>query len=251
MRRRGTRFIAVAGLAIAAMVVPGGAVASALAVSDTIQSVDEFSYTGGTGVATPTLADPNAHAFILIAGQQSQLTNVDLPPLGSEHNVVADDDGLDGQPLFSNSLIAPGTTAPVNGTQYLQPGDYQFSCTIHYDMHGTLQVEGSGAVARPHIAVAVASPKLKKLKGGELKVSVTATTLSDDVSVSARVGGKPAGSASDVDLIAGQKQTLTLKLSKDAKKAVKTGLKKGKKVAVSVSASVPWGAPASAKKNLK
>ncbi len=227
------------GLATIVLAMPGGAVAGVPVVTDTIRAIDQFAYGGGIG---------DGSTFRLIAGQQATLENDDqLAP----HNVVAVGEGPDGEPLFSNSLVSPNQSAPVAGTQYLQPGDYAFSCTIHFGMKGTLEVAGPGAVPRPEVTVAVASSRLKKLSKGRLKVTVSATSRSDGVSVEARVGGKPGGFADGVDLAAGQSGILTLKLGKQAKEAVKVALEKGKKVAVSVSSEVPWGAPDSARTKLR
>ncbi len=228
-----------AGLTALVLAMASGALAGAPGVTDTIRAVDLSSYAGGI---------EGGSTFRLIAGQQSTLSNDD--PL-AKHNVVADGDGPDGEPLFTTALLAPNESAPVAGTPYLQPGSYAFSCTIHSDMKGAIEVAGPGAVPRPDVTVAVDSSKLKQLGKGKLRVTVSASSRSDDVSVDARVGGKPGGFADGVDLAAGQSRTLRLTLGKQAKRAVKAGLEKGRKVAVSVSSEVPWGAPDSAKSKLR
>jgi hypothetical protein len=85
----------------------------------------------------------------------------------------------------------------------------------------------------------------------KVAIRQAAGTVSDDISVSAFVGGKPAGFAEAIDLAPAERRTLELKLGKQARKAVKRGLKKQRKVAVSVSATVPFGAPDSVRKKLK
>ena len=232
---RATKGVGAAAVAALALAIPGGAFAGSPGPTDTIVALSEFSYGGGTGDGT---------VFRLNAGGTSMLANAD-PAQGIQHNVVSTEDGPDGRPLFISDLIGPGASAPVEGTEYLQPGSYAFLCSIHQfaGMSGTIQVSGAGAVARPDVDVDIASSKLKQLKKGKLSVVVRAATAGDDISVEASVGGKPAGSAEGIDLGPAQKRKLTLNLGKQAKKAVKKGLKKGKKVAVSAESEVPWGAP--------
>ena len=65
-------------------------------------------------------------------------TNEDI----SRHDVVADDRGSDGQPLFSSVLAGLNETVPVSGTDRLQSGkQYAFHCSLHPGMHGTLIVQ--------------------------------------------------------------------------------------------------------------
>ena len=213
--------------------------ASGLVSRDVIHAQDELTYTGGNG---------NGGAFIQPAGIEAELQNDDPD---AKHNVVSVADGPDGGPLFVSRLADTGETAPVEGTQYLQAGTYHFVCTIHSGMEGDLQVNGTGAKPRPDIRVAVASKRLRNLKKGKVAVRLAAATASDDISVSAFVGGKPAGFADAIDLAPAERRTIKLKLGKQARKAVKKGLKKKRKVAVSVSAAVPFGAPDSVKKKLK
>ena len=213
--------------------------ASGLVSHDVIHAQDDLTYSGGNG---------NGGAFIQPAGFASELQNDDP---GAKHNVVSVADGPDGGPLFASRLIDSGETGDVEGTQYLVAGTYHFVCTIHSGMEGDLQVEGTGAKPRPDIRVAVASKRLRNLKKGRVAVRLAAATVSDDISVSALVGGKPAGFADRIDLAPAERRTIKLKLGKQARKAVKKGLKKNRKVAVSVSATVPFGAPDSVKKKLR
>jgi plastocyanin len=223
---------ALAVVAIAALALP----ASADAITDTITAESNVSYSGNS--------DPNG--FLLDAGQTPGFVDAD-PDTTTGHNVVATEDGPDGQELFKTPLLYGGGTADVEGAQYLSPGSYPFVCTIHAGMAGTLIVSGDGAVPRPAIDVAVVSTDLKKAQRGKLKVRVSATTLSDDASVQAKLAGHFVGSADGIDLAAGQSRTLTLKLDKVTKKNI-ADLTKAK---VSVTAAVPYGAPASDKAMLK
>jgi hypothetical protein len=213
--------------------------ASGLIANEPIVAVSESSFGTGSGVDG---------AFVQAARIKARLQNDDSD---AKHNVVSTAEGPDGGPLFASPLVDPGETDDVEGTQYLEAGTYHFVCTIHSGMSGDIEVQGSGAMPRPDIRVAIASKRLRNLKKGKLAVKVAAATVSDDVSVSAFVGGKPAGFAEDIDLAPAERRTVKLKLGKQARKAVKKGLKKKRKVAVSVSAAVPFGAPDSVKKKLK
>lgn len=225
--RRGVVAVAV----IAALALP----ASASAITDTITAESNTSYSGNT--------DPNG--FLLDAGRTPGFVNAD-PQATTEHNVVATEDGPDGEDLFRSPLISGGASADVEGARYLTPGSYPFVCTIHAEMKGTLIVSGEGAVPRPSIDVAVVSRRLKKVQKGKLKVRVSATTLSEGVSVEAKVAGHFVGSEKGINLAAGQSRKLTLRLDRAARKRIK-GLNK---VRISVSAKVPYGAPAREKASL-
>lgn len=237
MNRRVAKAAGVAGAVTFMLALAGPA--SGLVSRDVIRAQSESTYAGGNG---------NGGAFIQPAGFIAELENDDPD---AKHNVVSVDDGPDGGPLFASPLVDPDENAEVEGTQYLESGSYRFVCTIHSGMEGNLQVESTGAKPRPDVSVAIASKKLKNLKKGKLEVTVAAATASDDVSVSAFVGGKPAGFADDIDLAPVERRTIELKLGRQARKAVKKGLKKKRKVAVSVSSTVPFGAPDSVKKKLK
>jgi plastocyanin len=219
-------------VATAALALP----AAAFAITDTITAESNVSYTGNS--------DPDG--FLLDAGQTPGFVNAD-PQTTTSHNVVAAADGPDGEELFKTPLIAGGATADVEGAQYLTPGTYPFVCTIHVGMTGTLIVSGDGAVPRPSIDVAIASTKLKKIQKGKLKVKLSATTLSADARIEAKVAGHLVASADGIDLAAGQSRTLTLKLDRAARKSIEDLAK----VKVSVSGTVPYGAPASARATLK
>jgi plastocyanin len=193
---------------------------------------------------------------------------------GAPHNVTSTQ-SLGGQSLFSSATISTGTT-PVNGTQFLTPGTYPFVCTIHAGMQATLNVSASGTpgsppdggtpappsdggtpvspsdggtpVSRPDIELEIISRKLDKVAAkGKLVLEVLAITKSDDVSVSARLGKKTVGESTDLDLAAGQKSKVALKL----KRGVRRKLAKLDKAKVTAQATVPFGEPDTAKRVLK
>jgi plastocyanin len=76
-------------------------------------------------------------------GGKVTFTNLDT----IEHDVTAATKGADGKPLFSSPLGGPGSSANVAGTEYLTTGDYDFGCSLHPSMHGTLTVTSAGTPA--------------------------------------------------------------------------------------------------------
>ena len=62
----------------------------------------------------------------------------------ADHDVNATDRGPDGKPLFATPLVSNGQSAFVEGSQYLKTGRYQFFCSLHQNMKGTLNVTGNG-----------------------------------------------------------------------------------------------------------
>jgi outer membrane protein assembly factor BamB len=82
-----------------------------------------------TGYATPVVTTR-------VGGPLSFL-NLDIV----QHDVTASDIGPDGKPLFHTKLIGFGETAPVEGLDRVQSGrTYEFYCTIHPGMRGSLAV---------------------------------------------------------------------------------------------------------------
>ncbi|HEU0131757.1 MAG TPA: cupredoxin domain-containing protein [Mycobacteriales bacterium] len=82
-------------------------------------------------------------AFLFTPGDVSvargeTLTLVNLDP--AAHDVTALDVGPGG-PLFRSATIdRPGQTAVVTGVESLEPGVYEFYCSVHTEMHGTVSV---------------------------------------------------------------------------------------------------------------
>src|SRR3954469_19364277 len=64
------------------------------------------------------------------------------------HNVSATVAGPDGKPLFQTPNIESGKTAFVEGSQYLTEGHYDFVCTLHNGMKGSIHVTGNGTPAQ-------------------------------------------------------------------------------------------------------
>lgn len=87
----------------------------------------------GPGAFATTYATPE---MVLAAGQPLYFVNNDLP----QHNVVATDMS-GGAPLFQSRLVGIGEQATVDGAEKLKAGSYNFYCTIHPGMRGTLLVQ--------------------------------------------------------------------------------------------------------------
>lgn len=56
------------------------------------------------------------------------------------HDVTSRKRGADGKPLFKSPLATAGGVVPVDGLDGLPIGDYDFICSIHTSMAGTLSV---------------------------------------------------------------------------------------------------------------
>jgi plastocyanin len=169
--------------------------------------------------------------------------------LGGSHNVTATATGPDGSPLFSSATIAGGTT-PVNGTQFLGQGNYSFICTVHPStMQATLVKRGVGAPApRPDIEVKVISRSLDKVVGkGRLVTQVQAITQSNDVALEAKLGKTRLGEDDGIDLAAGTKKNVVLKLSR----AARSRLAAKSAATVKVEGTVAFGDPDTAKRKLR
>jgi len=96
---------------------------------------------GGTGqvVSGPGASSAGyvTPAAVMTAGGTLTYTNADIV----RHDVVADDKGADGAPLFASPLISAGQSADVAGVAKLTAGQYAFHCSIHVGMQGTLVVQ--------------------------------------------------------------------------------------------------------------
>ena len=74
-------------------------------------------------------------------GTPVEYTNLDVAP----HNVISLRLGKDGKPVFRTDTISAGSTVPIVGAEDLEPGVYDYICTLHPSMFGTIYVEeGSG-----------------------------------------------------------------------------------------------------------
>ena len=94
----------------------------------------------GTGIVT---APPEATSvgfappFVPVS-QGSTLTFVNGDTM--THDITATDVKA-GEPLFKSAYTGSGTTSEVRGVEALPPGTYEFFCSLHTNMQGTLAVQ--------------------------------------------------------------------------------------------------------------
>jgi plastocyanin len=206
----------------------------------------------GTGVvlaqgAEVIVAGP-AESFSQPSFNTDQGEVVQFQNLGGTHNVTARQSGPDGAPLFRSATISGGTT-PVNGTQYLSAGDYQFFCSIHpTTMNASLHVTGAGTPQpRPTLRLTLISRKLANVvKKGKLRVGVNASVAAQGASIIAKLGKLTIASASGLS-VSGGDQTQVLKL----RKAGKAKLAKRTKATINLNGTIPFGPPGLATGKLK
>ena len=91
-------------------------------------AAEQNAYAAAMNYATPTIN----------VGQGDTLTFTNLDNL-AKHDLV----GHDGK--FGSPLIGAGESAPVKGVEALEPGQYQFHCTLHSWMQGVLNVGPAGS----------------------------------------------------------------------------------------------------------
>ena len=101
----------------------------------------------------------------------------------NRHDLVSKDQA-GGKPIFSTPILSTGGEAVVQGVQQLKGGSYQFFCTLHTYMTGTLTVTGAGNPApppspegdksAPSVSVKVLDSSVSKVvKNRKLRVDVT------------------------------------------------------------------------------
>src|SRR3954470_21149640 len=98
---------------------------------------------------TITAAPPNQFATPSVTiDQGDHVTFSNKDAVG--HDVTARAKGPDGKALFAAATTGTNASNPVKGTEYLTTGDYDFFCSIHPNMTGTLHVTAAGTpVPRP------------------------------------------------------------------------------------------------------
>jgi plastocyanin len=186
----------------------------------------------------------NTYSAGLYGTDQGELSTLQVT--GSMHNVTANQTGPDGKALFRSQTISSGTT-PIQGTQYLPAGAYQFHCTVHpATMNAVLNVTSNGAPqARPSATLRLTTKKLSKAIGRGISVAIDSSVKVDGGELVARLGKTTIGSVSNLAWFAGQ-QFETIRLTK----AGKAKLRGKSKAQVIVTATVPFGSPATAKAKL-
>ena len=172
-------------------------------------------------------------------GEKVTFQNMDI----AGHDVTSNQTGDDGAPLFKSQLVAPGSSGPVEGTEYLTTGSYDFYCTIHPGMEATLEVTSAGTpVPRPKpegVSVKILSKSLDRVvETGKLKLRVSSRR--GEVVVGARAKKRKttiALGSKKVEFDKADERTVRLKLSDSAREA----LDKRKSVTVTATATANHG----------
>ncbi|MBN8867671.1 MAG: hypothetical protein J0H98_08955 [Solirubrobacterales bacterium] len=212
-----------------------------------------FGASTGTSIAGTTIL-PNPDCCTFEPGPYSQdlgdVATFDNTGSTSPHNVTSTATGPDGRPLFYSVSLLGGQSAEVKGTQYLPAGTYPFICTFHSPgMSGELIVDGGkGTIAaRPTVRVSFAAQRLATVKRRGVKVKVKAVTASSGVAITAFRGKLKLGSKAGIKLAAGQTRTVTLPLTKAARRAIR----KAKAVPIKLKATVLFGKPSTANRRVR
>lgn len=101
------------------------------------------------GTPSPTPAGPLDQRIVALASQYApdEVTVVKGQPLeftnadAMRHDVVALRNGPDGKPVFATAVIGTGSTVALKGLERLAPGAYDFTCSLHPSMLGTIYLE--------------------------------------------------------------------------------------------------------------
>jgi hypothetical protein len=228
MRRRGTRAALLVGLTIAILAV-GASVALGVVVrasGDNTVDYQQPSYTQPQGV-------------------HSAFENESIGPVLQFTHSVFSDDSLGGFKLFRSKVIGPGTTTPINGTQYLTAGDYAFHCSVHPGMKAALHVTNAGTpVARPEIEVTIKTTRIHKaFRRRGVRVQVDAATDSRNVAIRVefKTTGKTAGVKKGIDLSAGQSKTVFVRFNGRAVLKLKKADYHHQERKIKATGSVPFG----------
>ena len=199
--------------ALAAAVVALAAAASAAGADQQIAAAP------GTRYATTSVT--------MAQGERLTFKNLDT----TGHDVTSNGRGPSARRLFGTPVIGTGSSASVEGSQYLTTGSYRFHCSVHPYMTGTLTVTSAGRPAKrpggdsqaPGVAVEIVSGSLGSVESsGKLRVSFhTDERATVALTGTERVGGQSYGLAKDSWRVPGNRPiTVSLGLSKQARNAL-------------------------------
>jgi FtsP/CotA-like multicopper oxidase with cupredoxin domain/plastocyanin len=140
---------------------------------------------GGAIVAGPGGATLGYTTRVTASPQGTVLTFYDADQLA--HTVTSVDRDADGRPLFDSSAL-PGSTVTVAGVERLRAGSYNFFCSFHPNMSGTLLVEGGSGGVGPSAPVFAQKLRIPREVTG---ANITLEAKPADVQI---LPGKPATS---------------------------------------------------------
>ena len=222
-----------------------------LLLASAVAAIGVLGAAGGAGAVTITAGEECCEfvggPFSQAAGTTAQLSNPGAPN-SAPHNVYSRSAGPDGGPLFFSTLVQAGETRAVRGTEYLSAGSYDFVCTLHNGMNGTLEVSGGQPTARPRALPTVPAQSLATVrKKGKVAVTVRSPGGSGPISLSVRTAGRAIGSLRTGPLPAGKSRKVSVTLSRQGKRLIA----KGRSVKIEVRAVAEFGLPATAKRVLR
>lgn len=113
-----------------------------------IATVAVLAVAGGVAYADQTIYAVPENMFVgsgvtIAQGEKVTFTNGDI----ATHDVTAKALGANGKPLFQSEKTGPGQSNEVVGADKLPAGTYDYNCSIHPNMTGTITVTGSGTPA--------------------------------------------------------------------------------------------------------
>ena len=222
-----------------------------LLLASAAAAIGALGVAGSAGAVTITAGEECCEfigsPFSQSAGITAQLANPGAPNT-APHNVYSRSAGPDGGPLFFSTLVQAGETRAVRGTEYLSAGSYDFVCTLHNGMNGTLEVSGGQPTARPRALPTVPAQSLATVrKKGKVAVTVRSPGGSGPISLSVRTAGRAIGSLRTGPLPAGKSRKVSVTLSRQGKRLIA----KGRSVKIEVRAVAEFGLPATAKRVLR
>ncbi|TML34543.1 MAG: hypothetical protein E6G29_10165 [Actinobacteria bacterium] len=91
------------------------------------------SIVAGPGAASTSYATP-----VVVSQQHGKVSFLNLDTV--QHDVNSTKKSPNGGPLFHSKLVGLGESAPVQGVDHVPAGSYDFFCSVHPGMRGTLIV---------------------------------------------------------------------------------------------------------------
>lgn len=129
----------------------------------------------GAGAAERVIAGPAPSSYSppnpqveLDAGEALTFFNADY---SARHDVTSVDQGAAGRPLFASATVGFGSEVPVVGAESLSAGSYDFICSIHPYMKGTVTVRGAVDRRAPTLSARALDKKIAAvLRAGKLRL---------------------------------------------------------------------------------
>lgn len=203
-RRRGSRARRLGALAAVSFLAAPGTALGAVVVG---------------GPAPVTYMNPQV---TIDPGESLDFLNLDAT---APHDVTSVDVGANAEALFRSETVGFGVMVPVVGAESLGPGSYDFICSIHSFMEGTLTVRGEGGGGgdskAPRLSVRVLDRELEDvLDRGALRVRLKVNEAAR-VRLSATAGRREVKIASGRSKLKSGVTKTKLKLSGSGRRVLK------------------------------